>query len=251
MSYSDSFASVYDAFTENVEYDKRADYVLSLLKNGGITNGILLDAACGTGNFISRFCEKSKFDMIGVDISSEMLSVASDKLKDAGRSILLLCQDICDLDLYGTVDCAVCMLDSVNHLIDIEDVADAFKSISLFLRPGGLFVFDVNTEYKHRNILSGSAFAYENENAFLVWQNSECDEDGIVDIMLDIFSENKTGKYDRSSEDFSERAYPLDVLTELLAEAGLDVEGVYSDLSMNAPDENDERVYFVAKKAGE
>lgn len=247
MSYGRDFASVYDRFTDNVEYRRRADYMLDLLKTGGVTEGILLDVACGTGMLTQYLCNKG-YDLIASDCSPDMLQIAQARLREKDPDALLLCQDMRALDLYGTVDAAVCTLDSINHLTELEDVRQAFGSIGLFLRPGGHFVFDVNTPYKHERILSGNTFVYEDDEAYLVWQNSECDENGTVEIMLDIFITGDGETYTRACEDFAERAYSIETLTKLLENAGFTVEHVYGDMSDQAPTADEERVYFVARK---
>ena len=247
MSYGRDFASVYDRFTDNVEYRRRADYLLDLLKAGGITEGILLDVACGTGMLTQYLCKKG-YDLIAADCSPDMLQIARERLRKADPAALVLCQDMRSLDLYGTVDAAVCTLDSVNHRTETADVRRSFSCIGLFLRPGGLFVFDVNTPYKHEKILSGNTFVYEDDDAYLVWQNDECDETGTVEIMLDIFLSDGAGTYTRACEDFAERAYPMDMLDDLLRETGFSVEHVFGDMTDKAPADQEERVYFVARK---
>lgn len=242
-----SFASVYDRFTDNVEYRKRADYILRLLKEGRVTDGILLDLACGTGMLTSYLCRQG-FEIIAVDSSPEMLRQARERILKTDPEALLLCQDMRSLDLYGTVDAVVCSLDSVNHLTEPGDVLRAFSGISLFLRPGGLFIFDVNTIYKHRHILSGNTFVYEDDEAFLVWQNTECDENGTVEILLDIFLSKDGEIYTRGSEDFAERAYSLQQISDWLQQNEFTVEHVFGDLTELPPAENEERVYFVARK---
>ena len=247
MAYERGFASVYDRFTDDGEYAKRADYLLNLLRDGGVRSGILLDVACGTGKLTELLCGKG-YEIIAADASPEMLRIARGRLSAADPEALLLCQDMRSLDLYGTVDAAVCTLDAVNHLTEEEDVAAAFSSVALFLRPGGLFVFDVNTPYKHREVLSGNTFVYEDEEAFLVWQNTECDDEGRVDIMIDVFTQAPDGRYHRDSEDFTERAYEPERLRALLEQAGLTVEGIYGDLTRCPPGAGEERIVIVARK---
>lgn len=247
MAYLYPFASVYDKFTENVDYRQRAVYIKELFAQCGVFGGTVLDAACGTGSLTKEFADMG-FEAVGADISPDMLAAAREKLSCCGGRVLLICQDIRKLDLYGTVDCAVCALDSVNHLLTKADVEAAFRSIGLFIRPGGAFVFDVNTLFKHKNVLSGSCFVYENGSSFLVWQNSECTQNGTVDIMLDIFTQDSSGRYIRSSEDFSERAYSVDFLIGALRGSGFDNIRVFGDLSRQAAAENDERIYFAAVK---
>ena len=124
MSNYGYFAHVYDSFTKNVEYEKRAEYIFSLLKQNGVNSGIMLDLACGTGT-LSKYFSDYGFDMILTDNSPDMLAEAKLKNPDA----LILCQDMTELDLYGTIDCAVCTLDSINHLTRISDVRKTFDKV--------------------------------------------------------------------------------------------------------------------------
>lgn len=241
MSYS-SFASVYDKLTFNVEYEKRAEYICELLKRNGCENGILLDLACGTGS-LSELIAKKGYDMILVDSSPEMLGFARERLPDA----LVLCQDMTELDLYGTINAAVCSLDGINHLLKPVDVKKAFTSVSLFTEKGGVFVFDINTPYKHENILGNNTFVYEKDNIYLVWQNSYRRKSRTVDINLDIFTKGND-VYQRRSESFSERAYSLDDICKWLGEAGFKVTGLYDDMTFDKPHENSQRVYISAVK---
>ncbi len=241
MSYS-SLAEVYDKLTENVEYKKRAEYIRSLLLKNGGENGVLLDLACGTGT-LSLELSRYGYDMILCDLSAEMLSFARERLPEA----LILCQSMTGLDLYGTINHAVCSLDSINHLLKPCDVKAAFSSVSLFMEKGGVFVFDVNTIRKHENVLGNNSFVSEKDNVFCVWQNTYKRKSRTVDINIDIFIEEEN-KYTRLRESFSERAYPLEDIEKWLGEAGFRVTGVYDDMTYDEPNEKSERVYFTAVK---
>ena len=247
MAGYDRFAFVYDCLTGDVGYAKRADYLFVLLQKAGIESGTLLDLACGTASLSVELCKKG-FEVIGVDGSFEMLSVAREKCAPYGDKILLLCQDMTELDLFGTIDCAVCSLDSINHLTDEDDVRETFRLVSLFMNQGGVFIFDVNTLYKHREVLGDNAFVFEEEDVYCVWQNTYYEEDDTVEIFLDIFTENEDGSYLREQESFCERAYSDDLLTEMLEEAGFAVTGRYAELTQDAPAEDAQRVYYVCKK---
>ena len=241
MSYS-SLAEVYDKLTENVEYEKRAEYIHSLLLKNGADRGVLLDLACGTGT-LSVELSKFGYDMILCDLSAEMLVFARERLPDA----LILCQSMTQLDLYGTINHAVCSLDSINHLLKPCDVKAAFSSVSLFMEKGGVFVFDVNTIYKHENILGNNSFVSEKDNVFCVWQNYYKKKSKTVDINIDIFIEDEN-KYERLRESFSERAYSVEDIKKWLSETGFEVTGIYDDMTENEPTETSERVYFTAVK---
>lgn len=246
MSY-ENFAAVYDQLQGDVDYEARAEYLAELFKKYDRLPTLLLDVACGTGGFSLPFAKKG-IEVIGADPSPEMLDVAREKLAAAGVEALLLCQSAEELDLYGTVDGAVCCLDSLNHIIDGDELKRSIARIALFLEPERLFIFDVNTEYKHKNVLSGTTFAAETEDVFCVWQNSECDEDGIVDISLDFFRETGDGTYERTSEDFSERAYSPEFIEKCITEAGLETVAMLGDMSFDAPKKEEERVIYVTRR---
>ena len=247
MSGYDRFAAVYDQLTGNVGYAQRADYLFMLLKNAGCSDGTLLDLACGTGSLSVLFCEKG-YDVIGVDGSFEMLSVAREKCAPYGEKILLLCQDMTELDLFGTIDCAICSLDSINHLTDAQDVQETFRLVSLFMNQGGVFVFDVNTPYKHECVLADNTFVYEEDGVFCVWQNTFYEEDCSVEIFLDIFTEQEDGSYLRRDESFCERAYEDTQLTKMLENVGFSVEARYAEMTTDAPVQDTQRVYYVCRK---
>lgn len=242
MGYA-AFAAFYDALTENVDYAQIAAYYDRLRQSFGGKKGILLDLACGTGSLSVLFSEMG-YDVIGADSSPEMLSVALSKKHDA---IQYLCQSMTELDLYGTIHAAVCSLDSINHLSGREEVLRAFERVSLFCEPNALFLFDVNTVYKHEQVLESRAFVYETEQVYCVWQN-EYLGGGTTMITLDFFSEGEDGRYERFSEEFTETAYPEEELRALLERAGFEVCAVYDYLTENPPREDSEKLTFVARK---
>lgn len=245
MSYDD-FSRFYDLLTDNVEYEKRADYFCRLLSMCGITEGILLDLGCGTGSMSLAMADRG-FDVIGVDSSVGMLNAAQQKMFERGKQMLLLNQTMEELDLYGTVDCAVCVLDGINHLDGEEAVKSAFAKVSLFMNKGGAFAFDVNTLYKHKNVLADNAFVYEPDGVYCVWQNNFNEADGSVDITLDFFEE-EDGVYYRSGESFTEKAYELSDIKLWLERSGFGVVGVYDDLTLEPVKTDSERAVFLAKK---
>ncbi|MBQ7654327.1 MAG: methyltransferase domain-containing protein [Clostridia bacterium] len=242
MSYG-IFASFYDELTADVRYDEYAAYVEKIFAKYCPEAEIVLDAACGTGS-ITRRLSKIGYDMIGVDVSPEMLGVAKEK---SDGSILYLCQDLCELDLYGTIDACVCALDSFNHFESEEKLLEAFKKISLFMSDGGIFVFDLNTLYKHREVLSDNTFVYDFENIYCVWQNFFNQGDSSVDIELDFFE--KCGEmYKRHFESFSEFFYSDETVERLLEESGFEPVGHFDNLSFEKPSAESERTVFIARK---
>jgi SAM-dependent methyltransferase len=245
MSYS-TFAQYYDCLTQNVDYARRAEYFCTLLDKLDHPAGITLDLACGTGSLTIELAKRG-LDVYGIDGSPSMLSVAQQKAADAGLKILFLCQQMQSIDLYGTVDTVICALDSINHLTGESDVQKTFDRVSLFLNPGGYFIFDINTIYKHKYVLANNTFVYDTEDVYCVWQNRYEEKTNRVAISLDFFGRH--GKeYLRSSEHFYERAYPTEWIVSALKKAGLEVVGLYDDLSFQKPNDKTERQIVAAIK---
>lgn len=244
-AYSD-FAEFYDCLTQNVGYDKKADYLLKLFKRHNHNAGITLDLACGTGTLTLELKQRG-IDIYGIDASCEMLSIAQQKAFENGQNIMFICQKMQSLDLYGTIDTCICTLDSINHLTSSADVQKTFDRISMFMNPDGLFVFDANTVYKHKYVLGDNCYIYDTEKVFCAWQNNYNEKNNKVMITLDFFEPD--GKlYRRSSEQFSERAYTRSEMAEMLTKAGFELESVYDDISFEAPKQNSEREIYVARK---
>ena len=245
MAYND-FAFVYDALMGDADYPKRSRYILKLFEKFGSVPTLLLDVACGTGNFSMEFA-KTGTEVIGTDMSEDMLSVAREKSEEEGLNILYLCQKAEELDLYGTVDGAVCCMDSINHITDKKVLIKAFKKISLFLEKNKLFIFDVNTPYKHREILGNNTFVFEEEGVFCVWQNEFDKKRMETAIKLDFFCEGEKG-YNRSHEEFFERAYTEEEIKKMLKSADFKVEAVFDDMTFKNPCKKSERMFFVCRK---
>lgn len=246
-SYS-IFANYYDRLTDNVGYPVRADYLAGLLARFGLHRGILLDLACGTGS-LSVALAKRGFEVIGVDASPEMLSIAAEKNAAAQTEILFLCQKMQRLDLYGTIDAAVCTLDSLNHLVRPQEVQETLRRVSLFLNPGGIFLFDVNTPYKHQFVLGENTFVYDLDDVYCVWQNEFIPLTCTTAISLDFFiREGET--YVRRRESFLERAYTRQEWRGWLQEAGFELLAEYQDMTEQAPNEETQRILYIVRKAG-
>lgn len=243
MSSYFNLAAYYDILTSNISYSDRCKYFDGIIRRyGGKSKGVLLDLGCGTGTLCEEF-SKCGYDVIGLDASVEMLSVASSKKQN---DILYICQDMRDISLYNNVDIVVCALDGINHLLTENDVKKCFDSVYENINDEGLFIFDVNTIYKHQNIMANNSFVYDFDNIYCVWSSTFC-EDNIVNIDIDLFSGD--GKlYSRSGESFSERAYNIEVLDELLKNAGFTVLNHYDWDSDSKPHEKSEKIIFIAKK---
>ena len=186
-------------------------------------------------------------EVIGVDISEEMLSVARENSADLGTDVLYLCQDATELDLFGTIDGAICCIDSLNHITNIKKLEKAIKNVSLFLEKDALFIFDVNTPFKHEHILGNNTFVIEQENVYCVWQNEYDAKEYNTNITLDFFIE-EVGVYERYTEEFSEKAYTIEQLSEIAEKNYFDIVGIFDDMTENPLGDNSERAIFVLRK---
>lgn len=239
------FAYSYDILMQNVDYEKRADYIYSLFEKFDRAPTLMLDLACGTGEFSNRFANKG-VSVIGVDISYDMLSVAREKSAEQQNDILYLCQNAAELDLYGTVDGAICCLDSLNHITDYGDFCNAIARVSLFLEKDRLFIFDLNTEYKHSCVLGNNTFVIDTNDVYCVWQN-EYQGNNTVEINLDFFT-REDNVYLRTGESFCERAYTSAEIENALNKAGLKTEAIYEEMTQNEPCDTTQRVVYVTRK---
>lgn len=247
MSGYNVFARYYDDLTANIDYRKRAEYFHEIIRKFKTTeNNILLDLACGTGS-ISEEMAKLGYDVIGVDNSQEMLGIAIDKKFDSGLNIQYLCQDMRNIDMFGTIDVTICALDSINHLSCIDDVRKVFEKVSLFSEYNGLFIFDVNTLYKHRKILADNTFTYETDNVYCIWENSLNKDTNEVRMNLEFFELEENGLYSRSSDCFSEKAYSEETIEKLLAETDFEIIGKYGDDTFESPSETSQRIIYTAR----
>lgn len=237
------FAQFYDSLTGDVDYGRRTDDLLSLFEKYDRRPTLLLDLACGTGGFSVEMASRG-IDVIGVDPSPEMLTAARQKAGD--REILFVCQRAEELELYGSVDGAICCLDSVNHFDGSDAVRAAFRRVAAYLEPGRLFLFDMNSLYKQRVVLGNNTFIYDTDTVYLVWQN-ELEDDRTVQIYLDFFCP-EDGRYARYAEDFCETGYSVDEMTGFLSEAGLETLALYDGENFGPVCETSERILFVARK---
>ena len=248
MRSYDVLAGCYDRLTYDVDYAAWADYVEKHFARRGLPGRTVLDLACGTGSLTWELARRG-YEMIGVDRSPEMLAQAAEK-DGAGVSIppMFLCQSMERLDLYGTIDACVCCLDSVNYVTDPKKLRRAFQRVHLFLMPGGLFLFDVNTPEKLMG-LDGQVFLDETEDSYCVWRAEYSRRTRLCSYFMDIFRlDPDSGQWDRGEELHQERAYSAEELTEFLRQAGFGSIQVYGNLKLRPPRLGEERVFFVARK---
>ena len=237
---------VYDKLNGDIDYSAWADGVENaFLELMGKKPELVLDLACGTGRMTFELAHRG-YDMIGIDLSIEMLMRARDRQTD--ENILWLNQDMRSFELYGTVGAVVCCLDAVNCLMNIKDVEKCFSLVHNYLDEGGVFLFDVNTPYKLENVFADNAYILEDEGIYCGWQNSYNEKTGVCDFYLTVFEDDGNG-YVRYDEVQREKKYSARQLSEALERAGFEVAGFYGDYNKGAAENTCERWYIAAKKA--
>ena len=251
-------AEVYDKLNKDIDYSAWADFVeASFERYLPHKPSLVLDLACGTGSMTTELAGRG-YDMIGVDGSDQMLSVASERAyvnfgeeNEYRLPILYLLQDMRDFELYGTVGAVLCCLDSINYLTEDGDLEKCFRTVHNYLDPDGVFLFDINTPHKFRNIYSDNAYILEDEidgqSVFCGWQNFFDEKSGICDFYLTLFSENEDGKYVREEEHQRERMYTFDEIKNALQSCGFEFLGASSDYNFGEINEKNERWYIAAR----
>lgn len=243
------FAEVYDTFMDNIPYEEWGEYLTGLLKEYGVTDGLLLDLGCGTGSMTELLAEAG-YDMIGVDNSGDMLQIAMEKREQSGRDILYLLQDMREFELYGTVAAVVSICDCMNYILEYDELVEVFSLVNNYLDPKGIFIFDLNTVYKYRELLSDSTIAEDREENSFIWDNFYDEETMVNEYDLSLFIREESGLYRKYSETHYQKAYSLDTVKMALEEAGLQFITAYDAFSREPVRENSERIYIVAREYG-
>lgn len=247
MEAYSGFAEVYDLFMDNIPYGEWTEYVRELLAEEGIRDGLLLDLGCGTGN-VTELLAASGYDMIGVDNSEEMLEIANEKRERSGADILYLLQDMREFELYGTVRGVVSICDSMNYILEDEELLTVFRLVCNYLDDEGILIFDMNTPYKYREILADNTFAEDREESSFIWENFYDEEDAVNQYDLSLFVREEDGRYRKYEETHFQRAYERTRVEELIREAGLELLHIYDAFTKETPEETAERIYFVCRR---
>lgn len=283
-AYTD-FASVYDTFMDETPYEEWAEFLHELIKEYGISRpvnrtiqkagdsksvaetepvseddsleialdsekNLVLDLGCGTGTLTELLYRKG-YDMIGVDYSQEMLNIALAKKEKSGSDILYLCQDMRELDLYSTIGTVISACDSVNYLLEEEEVIETFRLINNYLYPGGVFIFDFNTVYKYEQVIGDTTIAENREDCSFIWDNFYHEEECINEYDLTIFvKEGKEGLFRKFTETHYQRGYTLEEMKSFVEQAGLEfIKAIDAD-THKAPGATSERIYIIAREQG-
>ncbi|MEQ3215755.1 class I SAM-dependent methyltransferase [Hominifimenecus microfluidus] len=243
------FAEVYDQFMNNVPYERWAEYLRGLFLEYGVRNGLMLELGCGTGTMTEQMAEYG-YDMIGVDSSEDMLAEAQEKRMESGHEILYLQQDMREFELYGTVAGVFSVCDSLNYLLEKEDLVTVFRLVNNYLDPKGIFIFDFNTAAEYRNPLRKAPIVETDEDDTMIWENFFDEESGINEHRVLFFLKGEDDRYDKVEEYHEQMAYSLADMKEALAEAGMEFVAAYAAETRTAPTETTPRIYVIARENG-
>ena len=244
------FAAVYDTFMDNIPYEEWSEYLVGLLREYGVEDGLVLDMGCGTGS-MTELLAGAGYDMIGIDNSEDMLELAMEKREESGHDILYLLQDMREFELYGTVRAVVSICDSINYITEESDLLETFRLVNNYLDPKGVFIFDFNTVYKYRELLGDTTIAEDREDCSFIWDNYYYEEEQVNEYELSLFiREEQSGLFRKYQETHQQKAYDLETMKRLLTQAGLEYITAYDAFTKDAPTEESERIYVIARECG-
>ena len=271
-AYTD-FAAVYDTFMDETPYDVWGNFVAGIIDKYGVSKpcsdqqakeisedsedaltqerNLVVELGCGTGSF-TQVLKRMGYDIMGIDLSPEMLDLARKKSAEAGLDIMYLEQDMRELDLYCTAGTIVSVCDSINYVLEDQEVIDTFKLVNNFLFPKGIFVFDFNTLHKYRDVIGDTTIAENRDDCSFIWDNYYHEEDHINEYDLTIFArcDEKDEVFRRSVETHFQRGYTLEEMISFVKEAGMEFITAIDADTHAEPDSDSERIYIVARESG-
>lgn len=245
--YTTDFAHVYDIMMDHISYEDWAVYIKKLLKQANIESGIILELGCGTGK-MTRLMAAQGYDMIGIDTSEEMLSIARELGDGEKDKILYLCQDMREFELYGTVSAVICVCDSMNYMLTEEDLIKVFRLVNNYLDPGGLFIFDYDTQYAYEEVMGDTTVAMNREEGSFIWENTFYQDEMINEVNLTLFLPQENSLYQKHEETHIRKAFSVTQIRRMLMEAGMEWVVAYDELTEDAPRAESERIYIIAKE---
>lgn len=246
-SYSE-LADCYDLFMDETPYDSWLEFILEKFNKYNVPKELVLDLGCGTGTLTEMLAEQG-YDMIGVDLSSEMLGKAIKKRDISGKDILYLCQDMREFELYGTVRAIVSVCDSINYILEDEDVIQTFKLVNNYLDPDGIFIFDFNTVYKYAEVIGDATIAENREDYSFIWENYYHEDEHINEYDVTIFA--REGElFRKSMETHYQRGYTEKEMISFIEAAGMVVLEVLDEETHLPPTDTTERIQIIAKEQG-
>ena len=248
MEAYSSFAQVYDLFMDNVPYEEWSRYLISLLKEYQVTDGTVVELGCGTGK-MTRLLADAGYDMVGVDNSAEMLEIAGERQEEEERNdILYLLQDMRELELFGNIRAIVSVCDSMNYILEPEDLKKVFGLVKEYLAEDGVFIFDLNTVHKYRDLMGECTISENREESSFIWENYFYEDQDINEYMLTIFRKQADSElYERTEEAHYQRAYDMDTLKRLIEKNGLALVSFLDEDMKQMPNETSERIYVIVQ----
>ena len=289
-SYTD-FAEVYDEFMDNTPYEEWCSRLVQIIDKYGIskpvravsgTHGmqemvqneaqetdqdgtevseeeqalasernLVLDLGCGAGTLTELMADAGQ-DMMGIDMSYDMLQIAMDKQAQSGHDIMYLCQDMRELELYCTVGTVICICDSINYVLEEEEVIETFRRVNNYLFPKGLFIFDFNTDYKYAEVIGDTTIAENREDCSFIWDNFYDEESHINEYDLTIFvrEDEEMDVFRRFQETHFQRGYNLQEMMHFVKAAGLEFVAAIDADTDDEVTEVTERVLMVCREKG-
>ena len=247
MAAYESFARVYDELMDDVPYDAWCSFLKDRLAEEGICDGLALELGCGTGKMMERMAEAG-YDMIGVDSSLDMLQIARERSQTLPYSLLYLLQDMREFELYGTVRTVFSICDSVNYILDPKELVRVFRLVSNYLDPGGIFLFDFNTEYKYRDVMGETTIAEDRDDVSFIWYNEYDREEHLNYIDLNVFVREDGDLFRKFAEQHVQRGYELEVMKRLIGKSGLAFLAAYDDYTLKPAGPDSERIVVLAKE---
>lgn len=244
------FAEIYDDFMGNIPYEKWCGNIHRILCDNGIKHGIVAELGCGTGK-ITRLMSDKGYEMIGIDNSEDMLSIA---VEESDGSILYLLQDMRGLELYGTVEAVISLCDSMNYLVNDGELEEVLRKVNLYLERSGLFIFDMKTVYCYENMLGDSVQYEDNGECALVWENRFDKENSIHTYELTMFvacdenDDDGQPLYERFSETHIQRAYSVGEVEKAVASAGLELVGIIDADTFSEAVSTSQRLYYIVRE---
>lgn len=239
------FAYVYDEFMDNIPYEEWGEYMMTLLKENGVSDGMsVLELGCGTGT-VTRMLSKSGYDCVGLDMSEDMLSIASDKTFEEDLHIIYTCQDMRDFEVPYSMDSMISIGDSMNYITCVDDLENVFSCVRENLKENGVFIFDLKTIHFFRDILADNTYAQNRDDSAFIWDNYYDEEERNNEYELAVFVKNEDGTFDRFEEQHYQHGFTIEEVTGAARKAGLNVKSIYNAFTKDAPDDSSERLYFI------
>ena len=240
--------SLYDEYMDNIPYDEWSEYLIELLKENGIEKGqCIAELGCGTGT-VTRILDSNGYDCIGIDLSEDMLAIASEKTYDNDQEIIYTHQDMRDFALPYTVDAMVSIGDSMNYITTADDLKSVFECVYNGLEEGGVFIFDLKTIHFFRDILSDNTYAQNRDDSAFIWDNCYEEKTRNNIYNLAVFVLNEDGAFDRYEENHCQHGFTMEEVLSSAEAAGLTCTATYDAFSHDAPKDDSERLYFVFKR---